>query len=113
MEENRLYDTSAVIELIAHRNTQLIPGYVSILTTIEYPPVIMHVAKILYPSKQDYKLAIVWQTKLRKIGTPLPAIDLVIAAQAYNNELELVTLDKHFRIIKEKLAPDLKLTENI
>ncbi len=96
-----------------YTSTQLIPGYVSILTTIEYPPAITHVTRILYPSKQDYKLAIVWQTKLRKISTPLPAVDLIIAAQAYNNELELVTLDKHFRIIKEKLASDLKLIENI
>lgn len=113
MEEGKLYDTSAVIELVARKGAALIPGYISVLTAIEYPPSIPRAMGILYPSKQDYKLAIAWQVKLRKIGYPLPAVDLVIAAQAYNNCLELVALDRHFKIIKEKLAADLKLVEKI
>jgi len=46
--------------------------------------------------------------KLRKIGNPLPAADLLIAATALNNRMTLVTLDDHFRIIGE-IEPELRL----
>lgn len=111
MEEGKLYDTSAVIELIARRRAPLVPGYISALTAVEYPPAVPRVLGILYPSKGDYRLAIAWQTRLRRLGQPMPAVDLVIAAQAYNNGMQLVTLDKHFQLLKERVAPDLKLAE--
>ena len=110
MEEGKLYDTSAVIELIARRRAPLVPGYISVLTAVEYPPAVPRVQGILYPAKRDYRLAIAWQARLRRLGQPMPAVDLVIAAQAYNSGMELVTLDKHFRILKERVAPALKLT---
>ena len=113
MAEARLYDTSAVIELVARRRVELVPGYISAITAVEYPPAIPYSLGILYPSKRDYRLAIAWQVKLRRMGSPLPAADLLIAAQAYNNQLELVTLDKHFTIIKERLAPELRLTMQV
>ena len=113
MEESRLYDTSAVIELVARRRAALVPGYISILTAVEYPPTVPRSLGVLYPSKQDYRLAVAWQAKLRRLGNPLPAVDLVIAAQAYNNSLELVALDNHFKLIKEKLAPQLRLTNSL
>ncbi len=106
--EEVLYDTSIVIEIIA-KNKQKIRGYISILTVIEYPPVLNHAPKILYPEKRDYHLAIKWQTILRKKGNPLPAVDLIIAAQAYNRGLTLATRDKHFIILKEEVVNDLKL----
>jgi len=46
--------------------------------------------------------------KLREIGNPLPAADLVIAATALNNDMTLVTLDSHFQIIGE-IEPKLRL----
>ena len=110
MEEGKICDTSAVIELVARRKVGTIPGYISVVTAVEYPPAIPRALAILYPEKQDYHLAILWQTRLRRLGNPLPAADLIIAAQAYNHGLELVTLDKHFQLIKQKLAPSLKLT---
>ena len=106
--EEVLYDTSIVVRIIA-KNRQRIQGYVSILTIVEYPPTLNYASKILYPEKKDYHLAIKWQTLLRKKGNPIPAIDLVIAAQAYNRGLTLVTCDEHFRILKREVAPDLKL----
>jgi len=109
MEESRIYDTSAVIELVARRRASIIPGYISVITAVEYPPAIPRALGILYPEKPDYRLAIAWQVKLRRLGSPLPASDLVIAAQAYNNNLELVTLDRHFQVLKEKIALALKL----
>ncbi|NOZ88757.1 MAG: type II toxin-antitoxin system VapC family toxin [Crenarchaeota archaeon] len=36
----------------------------------------------------------------------------MIAAQAYNNGLVLVTLDRHFRVIRE-LEPGLKIVEEV
>ncbi len=108
MEENKIYDTSAVIELLASRKLKFIPGAITIFTAIEYPPVIPKVSTIIYPSKKDYILAIKWQAKLRKYGRPLPAVDLLIAAIAFNNGFTLVTLDKHFEVIRE-LEPRLNI----
>ena len=110
MEEGKLYDTSAVIDLIARRRASLVPGYISVLTAVEYPPAAPRALGILYPAKRDYRLAIAWQTRLHRLGQPMPAVDLVIAAQAYNNGMQLVTLDKHFQLLKEKITPDLKVT---
>jgi predicted nucleic acid-binding protein len=61
------------------------------------------------PTKKDYALAIAWQTELRIHGVPLPATDLIIAAQAVNNNMVLVTIDKHFKILKDFVAKNLKL----
>ncbi len=106
--EEALYDTSKVIEIVS-KNREIIRGYVSVLTVIEYPPSIKYASKILYPEKRDYHLAIKWQIVLRKKGYTLPAIDLIIAAQAHNRGFVLVTLDKHFEILKKEAVPDLKL----
>ncbi len=106
--EEALYDTSAVIEVVA-KNRQRVRGYVSILTVIEYPPALNYASKVLYPEKRDYHLAVKWQALLRRKGNPMPAVDLVIAAQAYNKGLTLVTRDKHFEVLKREVAPDLKL----
>jgi len=103
-----LYDTSAVIELVA-RGRRILVDYVSILTVVEYPPAIRFAKTVLYPEKRDYIKAIEWQTKLRRQGSPVSAVDLIIAAQAYNHNLTLVTLDKHFITIKNLVAKDLKL----
>ena len=110
--EEALYDTSAVIELIARRRRS-VPGYVSILTVIEYPPVLRHATEVLYPRKRDYLLAAKWQVELRRRGSPLPAVDLVIAAQAYNEGLALVTLDKHFKTLRQLVAPNLTLVTEL
>jgi predicted nucleic acid-binding protein len=49
------------------------------------------------------------QNKLSRQGSHLPATDLIIAAQAVNRNLILVTRDKHFKALKEKVALDLEL----
>jgi tRNA(fMet)-specific endonuclease VapC len=110
--EEALYDTSAVIELIARRHST-VPGYISILTVIGYPPALRYSTLILYPEKRDYRLAVKRQALLRAKGQLLPAVDLIIAAQAYNRNLTLVTLDKHFETIRRLVAPDLKLVTSL
>lgn len=108
MEKVKLYDTSAVIELVLHRGYKTLIGAISIITAVEWPPSLLYVPEVLYPTKEDYKTAINWQMKLREIGNPLPAADLVIAATALNNDMTLVTLDSHFQIIGE-IEPKLRL----
>ncbi len=112
MEEGKIYDTSAVIELIARRKYRHIDGYITIFTVIEYPLVLNYVEKIIYPSKKDYMLAIKWQIELRRRGNPLPAIDLLIAAIAFNRDMEIVSLNRHFKDIKS-IEPSLKLISKI
>ena len=106
--EEALYDTSVVIEVVA-KNRQKIQGFISILMAIEYPPALSYASKVLYPEKRDYHLAIKWQALLRRRGNPIPAVDLIIAAQAYNRHLTLITHDKHFEILKREAVPDIKL----
>ena len=79
------------------------------ITAIEYPPALQYAEIVLYPTKKDYALAISWQAELRIHGVPLPATDLIIAAQAVNNNMVLVTIDKHFKILKDFVAKNLKL----
>jgi len=52
--------------------------------------------------------AVEWQIKLRKLGSPIPAVDPIIAAQAYNRDLTPVTLDR-----KNLVAKDLKLVAEL
>jgi predicted nucleic acid-binding protein len=63
----------------------------------------------IYDTSAIIELAIVWQSRLRALGNPLPATDLVIAAQAVNNNMVLVARDKHFKILKETVAGNLQL----
>jgi len=107
VEETNLLDTSIVIKYIIEDRLERLPGKITIYTAIEYPPSIKRVDEVIYPSREDYLLAIKWQTKLRKIGKPLPAVDLVIAAIALNNSYRLITRDKHFKYIKE-IEPNIR-----
>ncbi|MCK4732259.1 MAG: PIN domain-containing protein [Methanophagales archaeon] len=36
-----------------------------------------------------------------KIGKPIPAIDIIIAAVALNRNMKLVTTDNHFAVIRK------------
>jgi len=106
--ENKIYNTSTVIELIKKRTMKKAP-YVSIITIIKYPPALNYAERIIYPTREDYLLAVERQNKLRRQGFPLPATNLIITAQAVNRNLVLVTRDKHFKTIKEKVAGGLEL----
>jgi len=48
-------------------------------------------------------------SELRALETPLPATDLIIAAQVLNKNLVLVTRDKYFKTLREIVARDLEL----
>ena len=106
--EEALYDTCILIELIK-KGCKRLEGYTTILNIVEFPKALtLKGLTVLYPEPSDYKLAIIIVKELLKRGTPVPAIDVVIAAVAVNRDLRLITLDEHFRIIKE-VEPRLKL----
>ena len=107
MGGNKIYDTSAVIGLIKKRTMK--KAHVSIMTVVEYPPALNYAERIIYPTREDYLLAVEWQSKLRRQGFPPPATDLIIAAQAVNRNLVLVTRDKHSKTLKEKVTGGLEL----
>lgn len=98
MEEN-LYDSSELIEL--RKAGGQAEGYTTILNLIELPKgVELTRLKTLYPTKEDYDNALIWSAELLKLGTPVPAIDLVISAISIRLRLHLVTRDKHFKHIR-------------
>jgi len=109
--EDRLYDTSAVIELVARRRRP-VPGAVAALTVVEYPPAAAYAVRVIYPRRVDYEHAAFLQALLRRRGSPVPAVDLVIAAVAVNRGMKLVTLDKHFRVIEE-VEPRLRVAYSL
>ena len=65
---------------------------------------------VIYPLKSDYNLAIKLSKDLLKIGKPLPAIDVMVAAMALNRAMILVTSDSHFAVIQE-IRSDFKFHE--
>jgi hypothetical protein len=98
MEEN-LYDTNRLIEIYGKGEQPY--GYTTILNLIEFSKAIDFNLKVLYPSKSDYELALKISTELLKKGKPIPAVDSIIAAIAFNNNLKVITKDKHFLYVNE------------
>jgi len=64
----RLYDTSAVIDLVLRKDYKVVPGAVSIITVIEWPPVLNYVNGVLYPTKSDYAKAVELQVRVTQKG---------------------------------------------
>jgi len=102
----KLYDTNVLIE--ARKSKKSLNGYTTVFNLIEYPKAALLELTLLYPSKEEYKLAIKISKELVKRGNPIPAVDVLIAAIALNRDLKLVTNDKHFLLIKD-LCPELKV----
>ncbi|ALM76144.1 type II toxin-antitoxin system VapC family toxin [Thermococcus barophilus] len=102
----KLYDTNILIE--ARKSKKPLYGYTTILNLIEYPKAALFELIFLYPSKEDYKLAVKMSKELIKKGNPIPAVDILIAAMALNRNFTMVTKDKHFLLIKD-LYPQLKV----
>ena len=106
MAEN-LYDTSKLIE--SYKKNEAVRGYTTILNLIEFPKALEMNLKVLYPSKSDCNEALKISVELQKLGKPIPAVDLLIAAIALNNSLTLITRDEHFTIIKQ-VRKDLNIS---
>lgn len=97
--EKALYDTNVLID--AAKSGKTLNGYTTALNVVEFPRALELGLTVITPSLEDYLLAVrISQVMVRK-GTPVPAVDAVVAAVAINRELTLVTKDKHFEWIKE------------
>ena len=74
-------------------------GTVTMFSLIEYPPALPE-CEILFPVDDDFKLALHLSVKLRTRGTPIPAVDILIASMAINRNYPLKTTDKDFFAIQ-------------
>jgi hypothetical protein len=63
---------------------------------------------VIYPTPIHYEKTISNAVILRKKGSPLPAIDLLIATIATEKDLILVSEDTHFDLFQE-FYPKLKI----
>jgi len=97
--EEILYDTGSLIK--AYKKRKRLMGYTTILNVVEFPKLLELKLTVIYPSKSDYNIAIKLSKDLLKIGKPIPAIDIIVAAVALNRNMKLVTTDNHFDIIQE------------
>lgn len=70
---------------------------------IEYPPILDLGRKVLvvYPTKEDYDLALRIMIGLRKIGWSVNVVDVMLASIAINRDMVVVTNDKDFEFIKK------------
>ena len=82
-------------------------GATTIFSIIEYPPA-ADFCEAIIPDSKDYETAFQIALKLRKIGRPLRAVDILIASTCINRGLELLTKDSDFENVK-KVEPDFKL----
>jgi len=100
-----LYDTGSLIN--AYKQRKQLVGHTTILNVVEFPKLLELKLTVIYPSKSDYNLAIKLSKDLLKVGKPIPAIDVTVAAVALNRSMKLVTTDNHFAMIQE-IKPNFK-----
>jgi len=102
VEENQVIDTSILIEGKT--------GLTTAFNAVEYPKALERKGvEVLWPVKDDFLSAIAIMIDLLRVGKPVPAIDVLIAATCIRRGLPFVTRDQHFEIIKS-IRPDFKIT---
>lgn len=98
----RLHDTNSLLDLKKkgiHLEAQ--NDFTTIFSIIEYPKALeMENLTILFPDKSIYEDAVTLSNQLLEKGTPIPAMDILIACIAIQKKLELRTNDKHFEFVK-------------
>ncbi len=106
--ETPLYDTSLLIRSMRAGATS-INGATTILNLIEFPKAaLLKDLDIIIPGPRDYDTGYELSVMLLNAGTPIPAVDIIIAAVAINHHYILHTLDKHFDYVR-KVNNDLQV----
>ena len=100
--EEALYDTNVLIEAL--KSGEKLNGYTTILNIVEFPRGLELGLTVITPTLEDYLLSIKISQAMVKRGTPVPAVDAIVAAVAINRGLKLVTKDRHFEWIKEEFG---------
>ncbi len=103
-----LLDTNTLIYFSKTKHAfSLNRDFTSMLSIIEHPPALgFDNLTILSPQEEDYDKAIEIATKLRAQGTPIPAIDIIIAAMALTYNFTVISEDRHFQEVTT-VEPDL------
>lgn len=97
-----ILDTSSAIARV--KKGLVVKENITTVTLIEYPPIASYKSfqgRIYFIGRRDQLRAFQLQRKLRTLGKPLGAADLLIAAVCLNRNEELATLDEDFLVIKE------------
>jgi predicted nucleic acid-binding protein len=110
--EEVVYDTSQLITF-QKSGKRSAKGFTTILNIIEFPKALdLKELAIIYPTLDDYDESVRISSALLRKGTPLPAVDIVIAAVCIRRNLTLCTKDNHFAAIKSvRTAFKLDLAE--
>ena len=98
--EEVVYDTNQLITLLksGKRNVK---GFTTILNIIEFPKALdLTELAVIYPTLDDYDESLKISAALLRRGTPLPAVDILIASICIRRNLPFCTADKHFTNIK-------------
>nr|MDO8114909.1 hypothetical protein [Candidatus Sigynarchaeota archaeon] len=83
----------------------------TIFSMVEYPEALKYPEiTLLYPSIATYDKSIKYAAKLRKVGTMIPAIDVLIGTLAVERKVKLVTDDGHFASF-HSIEPGLEIVE--
>lgn len=104
MEADEVLDTNLLMEGKT--------GLTTAFNVVEYPKALERGVEVLWPERRDFVTAIEIMVGLLRRGTPLPAIDVLIAAMCVNRGLTLATKDEHFEHIRAVRRDfDLRLLE--
>jgi tRNA(fMet)-specific endonuclease VapC len=99
--EEVVYDTNQLISILKSGKRKA-DGFTTIFNVIEFPKALdLKELAVIYPTLDDYEESLKISAALLRKGTPLPAIDILIASICIRRDLILCTLDKHFSQIKE------------
>lgn len=106
--EEVVYDTNELIDYLK-KGTADLRGFTTVFNVIEFPKALeLEQLAVIYPNVEDYQESIEITIMLLQRGTPLPAIDILVAAICIRRDLTLCTKDNHFTAIKA-VRKNLKL----
>ena len=98
--EEVVYDTNQLINFLKSGKHN-VRGFTTILNIIEFPKALdLKELAVIYPTLDDYDESLKISAALLRRGTPLPAVDILIASICIRRNLTLCTIDKHFTNIK-------------
>jgi len=98
--EEIVYDTNQLIRILKN-GKHGVKGFTTIFNIIEFPKALdLAEWAIIYPTLDDYDESLKISATLLRKGTPLPAIDILIASICIRRNLTLCTADKHFTSVK-------------
>lgn len=94
-----VYDTSQLISFQKTGRT-VVNGFTTIFSIIEFPKALtLKELAIIYPTSDDYDESLELSITLSKKGTPLQAVDIMVAAICIRRNLTLISKDDDFNAV--------------